>query len=48
MNDWGLIKLIDARTGDFQAARFYEEFERDVETVRYRESEEDGSDELGK
>lgn len=48
MNDWGLIRLIDARAGDFQAGRFYVEFEHDVETVRYRESEEDGSDELGK
>lgn len=47
MNDWGLIRLIDARAGDFQAGRFYVEFEHDVETVRYRESEEDGSDELG-
>ena len=48
VNDWGLIRLIDARAGDFQAGRFYVEFEHDVETVRYRESEEDGSDELGK
>lgn len=48
MNDWGLIKLIDARTGDFQAARFYGEFERDVETVRYWDVEGSNSAELRK
>lgn len=48
MNDWGLIKLIDARVGDFQAGRFYGEFERDVETVRYWDVEGSNSAELRK
>lgn len=48
MNDWGLIKLIDARAGDFLAARFYGEFDRDVETVRYWDVEGSNSAELRK
>lgn len=48
MNDWGLIKLIDAQAGDFLAARFYGEFERDVETVRYWDVEGSNSAELRK
>lgn len=48
MNDWGLIRLIDARAGDFQAGRFYGEFERDVETVRYWDVERSNSAELRK
>ena len=48
MNDWGLIRLIDARAGDFQAGRFYVEFEHDVETVRYWDVEGSNSAELRK